>query len=337
MMHVTLGPAQVHDPITVFPLLSAERAEPPYDLLADALAAGTVRIGEVGQGMVPALKAINSGGRDVLVLDGEQLIGARQNRMTNRSILLPALATTEIPVSCMEQGRWRFESDAMAPAPQHSPAKVRRRARETEVRHATAGGSFSIEELQGVQGEVWEEIADLMVNVGGDSATGALDRAYAVNAGRLASLERAFLAVPRQVGLLVFVGGAVIGLDVVGGRALYGRLHARLLRGYLMDALDRAAGAAEGTPPAAPETGAAERYLELVREARRHEAQTVGKGSYRVLSGAVVGGELADGGRLAHLSAFPVEERRGGSEADPRGAAGPVAPPSWRRTYGRPE
>ncbi|MBX6365997.1 MAG: TIGR02452 family protein, partial [Gemmatimonadetes bacterium] len=240
MMHVTLGPAQVHDSITVFPLLSAAAAEPPYEVLADVLAAGRVRIGEVGQGTVPALEAVNSGARDVLVLDGEQLIGARQNRMTNRSILLPALATTEIPVSCMEQGRWHFKSDAMAPAPQHSPAKVRRRARETEVRHAEAGGTASHEVLREAQGEVWEGVEELVASVGGDSPTGALDRAYAANAERLASLERAFPAVPRQVGLLVLVGGAVIGLDVVGGRALYGRLHARLLRGYLMDALDRA-------------------------------------------------------------------------------------------------
>jgi hypothetical protein len=41
---------------------------------------------------VPELIATNRGDADVLVLDGEQLIGARQNRMTNRSILLPAAA-----------------------------------------------------------------------------------------------------------------------------------------------------------------------------------------------------------------------------------------------------
>jgi hypothetical protein len=36
----------------------------------------------------------------VLVLDGEQLIGSRQNRTTNRSILLPAHATTEMASAC---------------------------------------------------------------------------------------------------------------------------------------------------------------------------------------------------------------------------------------------
>jgi hypothetical protein len=56
--------------------------------MADALAAGTLTITEVGTGTVPNLAATNASDRDTLVLDGEQLIGSRQNRMTNRSMLL---------------------------------------------------------------------------------------------------------------------------------------------------------------------------------------------------------------------------------------------------------
>ncbi|NNM07168.1 MAG: hypothetical protein HKO65_18900 [Gemmatimonadetes bacterium] len=54
--------------------------------------------------------------------------------MTNRYIILSPNSITEIPVSCMEQGRWHFRRDTFAPAPQHAPSKVRKRARETEAR-----------------------------------------------------------------------------------------------------------------------------------------------------------------------------------------------------------
>src|SRR5690606_30206741 len=86
MLDLELAAAQRHDLLTLFPLVAVGEPELPYALLVDALAAGTVRITEVGAGTVPALLAWNAGDVDVLVLDGEQLVGARQNRMTNRSI-----------------------------------------------------------------------------------------------------------------------------------------------------------------------------------------------------------------------------------------------------------
>jgi hypothetical protein len=132
-----------------------------------------------------------------------------------------------------------------------------------------------------------------------------------------------------QVGLLAFVGDTPIGMDVVGGRTLFARLHARLLRGYIMDALDRAT-SSRRAPATPPETGSPQEFLGVVRGARRVIAPTVGKGRYAVLTGAVIGGELLEGDAVAHLSAFPAEERRG---PDPAGGLfdSPLQRPSERR------
>jgi hypothetical protein len=113
-------------------------------------------------------------------------------------------------------------------------------------------------------------------------------------------------------------------MDAIGDAALYGRLHERLIGGYIQDALR--VRRAEGTPD--PE--AAEAYLGQVRSATRVEAPTVGNGVYRVLTGQVTGGELEDEDRTVHLSAFPVQTNAGRT-----GTHGPdvrsVAPPSRRR------
>ncbi len=347
MLDITVGAPQAHRNLTIFPLLAAGAPELPYALLTDALAAGTVHIGEVGQGTVPALLARNDGDIDVLVLDGEQLIGSRQNRMTNRSLLLPAGSTIELPVSCMEHGRWHFASETMRPAPQHSPAKVRRSAREVEARRARVGQAAAHDVLREAQGEVWDAIADTASKLGVHSATGAMDALYVERAPELDEMRQAFPPVEGQVGLLAFVGDAPIGLDVVGGRALYARLHGRLLRGYVMDALDRASGQADVSlppygvrPPApagVPAAPAVQAYLAAVRAARRVPSPTVGKGAYAVLTGAVIGGELLDGDEDAHLSAFPDEPRPdpqpdGGWIVDER----PLPPPSQRRRHRRP-
>jgi hypothetical protein len=68
--------------LTMVPLLARAEIEPAYLTLDQGLAGGTVRVQEVSeQGSVPELLFLNEGGRCVLVLDGEELIGAKQNRI----------------------------------------------------------------------------------------------------------------------------------------------------------------------------------------------------------------------------------------------------------------
>jgi hypothetical protein len=333
MMDVKLSGAQTFEKLTVFRLVAAGADDLPCDLLTDAMSAGTLTIGEVGQGTVPALVATNTDERAVLVLDGEQLIGSRQNRMTNRSILLPGHSQTEFPVFCMEQGRWHFTSAQMAPAPQHSPVKLRRHARVAEARRADAGMPAAPETLRAEQGAYWHDVADTLKSVGGDSATGSLHAAYEANLGRIAEFVAAFGSERDQVGLLAFAGDAALGLDILGAPRLYARVHERLLRGYVLDALEHAA-KQRGTEATAPDAAAAQRYLDIVRDAPRHGAPTTGTGTYHVLSGTVVGGELLDDSRrLTHLSAFPTTQR--GSHHEPRATEPHVAPPSQRRRHHR--
>ncbi len=71
--------------LTVFPLVTTARAELPYSTLADAMTEATLTITAIGDGVVREVIARNERDTDVLLLDGEQLIGARQNRMTCRS------------------------------------------------------------------------------------------------------------------------------------------------------------------------------------------------------------------------------------------------------------
>jgi hypothetical protein len=105
---------------------------------------------------------------------------------------------------------------------------------------------------------------------------------------------------------------------------LYARLHARLIGGYVQDAL-RVRGA-EG----APDPEAAEAFLGRAREATRVEAPTVGNGRYRFLTGTVTGGELEDEDRTVHLSAFPLEAESGRTRTHGSDVP-PLAPPSRRR------
>ena len=102
-----LGAASGSDDLSVFPLMSGLDEATWYDTLSDAVTAGCARVTEIGDaGTVPELRVVNDGERPLLIVDGEELVGAKQNRTVNLSILAKPQHETVIPVTCVEAGRW---------------------------------------------------------------------------------------------------------------------------------------------------------------------------------------------------------------------------------------
>jgi hypothetical protein len=314
MLPVTITSPQRGAGLTLFPLIASAGGEAEYDLLTDAIEAGSLTITEVGeQGTVPELMAVNRGPRDVLVLDGMQLIGAKQNRTVSRTILLAAASETRIPVSCMEQGRWRHATHTMTGGLDHSPAKVRRRTRTVESSEAAsprgdADRRSPSDLLSMAQGDVWNAIRESGAKFGAHSDTGALDDLYAAARPRLEDVGRNFPVVEGQVGFIAFLGRAPVGADVLDSAGAYARVHDRLIRGYVFEALEAGTqnGAGEMDEGAGDGEAAVQAFLDRLHAAARRALPTVGRGEYRSLAGPVVGGELELAGRVVHLSAFPA-------------------------------
>src|SRR6516165_4480134 len=115
-----------HESLSIFPLEAGVVRKVDYALSDEALAAGTATVEEVGEaGSVPELIVNNQADQLVLFLEGEELRGAKQNRVLNTSVLVAAKSRTPIPVSCVEQGRWRFKSKHFGHGGSHSSPKLR--------------------------------------------------------------------------------------------------------------------------------------------------------------------------------------------------------------------
>jgi hypothetical protein len=114
----TLASLEISEPVShgllhIFPLLGDARAEQDLSLLEDALQAGTLHIEELHEGgSVPELRVVNEGIFPVLILEGDELLGAKQNRVVNSSVLVAAESELILPVSCVERGRWSYRSRA---------------------------------------------------------------------------------------------------------------------------------------------------------------------------------------------------------------------------------
>jgi hypothetical protein len=235
--NITFGERQSHGAVEALPIFSPVKKDPlAYITLIEALEKGVLKILEVSEGgSVPELKAVNTGNLPILLVSGEEVKGARQNRILNTSILLPAGSELVIPVSCTERGRWSYSSPDFKDSGNISSKEVRHVAH-ISVRHNLMADLGHRSD----QGMVWDKIEELHLKSGSDgtSRTRAMDDAFRNKANDLDEALRQFSPGPGQTGILFFHGGKVAGLDVLSLPTAYARLHDKLVKSYIIDCLE---------------------------------------------------------------------------------------------------
>ena len=157
---VKFGTPQHHGNMAVVPILHGQAKSLDYVLLSTALKSGGVTVTEVSEGgSVPDLKVVNHSDDAVLMLDGEELSGAKQNRVLNTTILLGGKLDAVIPVSCTEQGRWSYDSAEF----QSSGEVMHRSARRHKMQSVTSSLRMQAS-YQSDQMGVWDQIQELQWN-----------------------------------------------------------------------------------------------------------------------------------------------------------------------------
>jgi len=230
---IELGEMQGFQNMGVVPLLAPSEGGPSYLTLKGALEEGLLSVTEVSQGgSVPELKVTNNAESSVLLLDGEELAGAKQNRVLNTTILLKKKSDTVIPVSCTEHGRWSYASAQFSDSGVVMPPAVRMR----KARSVAASLERS-REYRSDQTEVWDQVAELSARAAAPSPTGAMRDVFSAREHDLDDYLKAFECIEHQRGLLVIIGSAVVAFDVLSRESAYKQLHPKLVKSYAMDAL----------------------------------------------------------------------------------------------------
>jgi hypothetical protein len=102
---IKVGEEQTYKNLTAYPVLSNRLPALDYITLDEALKQGLIEISEIDKdGSVPELKLTNKSEKMILILDGEELVGAKQNRIVNTTMPIPKMETVVIPVSCCRTG-----------------------------------------------------------------------------------------------------------------------------------------------------------------------------------------------------------------------------------------
>ena len=193
-------------------------------------------VNELDSPQVPNLSVSNPTHRPTLAIQGEQLVGGDQNRTLNVSVLVPPLAVRQIPVSCLEQGRWGGRQ-GFASGSALAPNSVRM----TLLRSVGASAHGALQSRESNQGMVWEDVRNELQARGVVSQNQAMSDADAVlglqdPARNAAANELTKLGpLPGQCGLVVAHRNRAVSADIMGSPALFAAHWERLVRAHLSE------------------------------------------------------------------------------------------------------
>src|SRR5947208_13016045 len=155
-----------------------------YLTLDEALEQRTLEVTEVDAGgRVPTLKLVNKSERMVFLMAGEELVGGKQNRVLNASMMVPAKGEMPIPVTCVERGRWGYKSSRFSSGTTSSHSHLRMMMSKQIIGSYKAVGTPKSDE-----GAVWSEVARKMDKMDWRSSSEALHDLFAEDSTKLDEL-----------------------------------------------------------------------------------------------------------------------------------------------------
>ena len=232
---VTRGETVAVDGLTITPLLDTQAGTAQYLTLQEATGSGRFSVKEVSNaGSVSILLVSNQGPSPVFLLDGEELLGAKQNRIVNLSLMVPTDCEMEIPVTCVEQGRWSHVSDEFRPIGNslYSTARARKMSQVSESLAARRMPTSN-------QSEVWGDIVTKTQRLRVGSHTDAMDAIFAQRRSHLARFVSACAPVEHQVGAVFLLHGLECGIEFFEAPSTWIQLMPKVVRSWAVDAIDK--------------------------------------------------------------------------------------------------
>ena len=232
---IRVGKPLSYDTLSVFPLFTEANTGVEYVLADEAIKNSIIVVKEIStSGSVPDLLVENKGDKMVLFIEGEELVGAKQNRILNTSILVNAKANMKIPVSCVEQGRWGYKSQRFGHSGFHSPSDLRVALKKSVGASLKLGGGH-----RSNQGLVWDKVSEMHGKLGTSSRTGAMLDAFESYKKKIADFQKKLSYVKGATGMAIAVSNKIIAMDVFDKPSTCEKVWNRLVSGYSVDAISQ--------------------------------------------------------------------------------------------------
>jgi hypothetical protein len=263
--------------------------------LGQAIKGRHFKIGEVSDtGHVGELQATNRGRLPVFLLDGEQVLGLKQNRAFNLSMVVPPKSSITVPVSCLERGRWS-SGGSRAKLAQHVHFASGRAQKVASVSANLVGSHTFASDQRGVWNDISSRIHERQVTAPREAEADYFEAIAGPVEGALAAIPTA----EGQIGVAIGVEGDILGLELFGSPALYQDLAPKILRSYAAEAFGPAQdGSLFGL-------GIGKLVSHLIKYEPSRFAAPGGGETLRWRTRRVNAAALTHAGKFVHLVAFP--------------------------------
>ena len=299
-----LGNIELGEPLrlgglTLFPLRTPPPPR-PYRLAHEAMVAGELTVEEVEpEGILSRVRALSRSTSPALFVEGQELVGAKQDRAVNTSLLLAGGAAAILPVSCIEQGRWSETASGL-----HSRGLIVSPGVRFAIKMSVTRSLAAHWDCHADQVRVWDCIdhcqAALRVasptQAWGDAIVGCQDQIRTV-------IDRMSFA-DGACGMAIAFGERVAAVDLFDAPETCRNLWEALVTAAALEAR------AHPSADKGPETAAIRSFLDRVAALTWWDATVAGVGRHRRAGngGTLQASSLDLDGRLVHLSAIDGEE-----------------------------
>lgn len=163
-------------------------------------------------------------------MDGDVLAGAKQNRVLNTSVLLAPNSKINLPVSCVEKGRWSHISEKFRSTDFVAPAVLR-----AKKAMAVAANLRTKRKYFACQKEIGDEVDKYSFKFKVNSKSANLSDVYAEKNKDFIAFLESFKHVPSANGLAVFVKNNLLSLDIFNRTDIYAEYFPKILKGCALE------------------------------------------------------------------------------------------------------
>lgn len=231
---VLIGSLETGEPVyyenlTVIPIYSSHLKDlTKYITLEEALMNKWLTIKELEGGNVPRVTLTNLSDKYIYIMGGEVITGCKQDRIVGRDVLIgPKSKNIVVPVYCVEQGRWDYQSNEFYSKENLGTHNLRAEAQRADSQ---------------AQSNIWDEIAKVSRKMGVDSSTNAYQDMYEDKEVRqkIIRIEEKMQNVPQlkedTIGVVVGVGGKIISVDIFVNSDIFKKMWPKLLKSSALSA-----------------------------------------------------------------------------------------------------
>ena len=227
---IELLDSQKYENVEAIPIKSDFFGKKDFLTLKKGYEMNLVEIKELEHSTVNTVSCKNDSVTPLILIDGDEITGAMQNRIINDTLLIPAKSTINIPVSCTEHGRWHTKGEG-AESRTFKPSLY-------SANHSTRSRkSRASYEERDYQGEVWDSISEFESRSNFKSMTSALNDSYENLKDKQNDYLSKFHIEDGQNGVIFIVNGEVKGLELFYNHSIYKQYHEKLCRSYIIEAI----------------------------------------------------------------------------------------------------